>query len=70
MEKTRKELEEEKKGNQAEFFIIVDVKTRKALYGINERTLLFTTEKIAKEVGSQFFRCLEDFEVYEVRGLN
>lgn len=36
-------------------YIIIDARTEKALYGIGQITLQFTSREIAKEVADQFF---------------
>lgn len=36
-------------------WIIVDLETKKALYGINRVTLTFSTKEIAEEVAEQLF---------------
>lgn len=36
-------------------WIIIDIRTRKALYGAGSRLLRFSTEEVAKEVAEQLF---------------
>jgi len=38
-----------------ESWIIIDLSTKKALYGAETKTLQFSSEQIALEVASQFF---------------
>ena len=47
-------------------FIIIDNKTKKALYGVNNKTLKFSTYGIAEEVATQFFNTLEDFTIVNI----
>lgn len=42
-------------------YIIIDLKTTKALYGINNKTLSFSTYDIAEEVAKQFFNEKSDY---------
>jgi hypothetical protein len=44
-------------------YIVVDLKTKKALYGAGNKTLTFSTVEIAEEVGSQFFVNKEEYMI-------
>ena len=47
-------------------WIIIDCRNSSALYGANRKTLRFSTDKIAYEVGRQFFEKGDDFIVYNI----
>lgn len=47
-------------------FIIVNIITKKALYGIKDKTLIFSTYDAAYEVAIQFFENVNDFRVIEI----
>ena len=36
-------------------WIIIDIETRKALYGVKQQTLMFTSKEVAEEVAEQLF---------------
>lgn len=44
-------------------YTIVDLRTKKALYGAGNKTLLFSSFELADEVGSQFFLNKEEYMV-------
>jgi|LakMenE01Jun11ns_1017448.scaffolds.fasta_scaffold6897016_2 hypothetical protein len=44
-------------------YIIVDLRTKKALYGAGNKTLSFSSFELADEVGSQFFLNKEEYMV-------
>lgn len=48
-------------------WIIIDLRTRRALYGISENTLCFSSSEIAMEVASQFFKNVTDFIVVPIK---
>lgn len=48
-------------------YIIIDTKTHKALYGIENQTLLFSTYDNAYEIALQFFRLITDFIIIEIK---
>lgn len=47
-------------------WIIIDCISNRALYGCNEKTLRFSTQKIAYEVAGQFFDRTRDFIVFDI----
>lgn len=47
-------------------WIIIDCRTEKALYGVERKTLRFSTREIAEEVARQFFLNGEDFTLFSV----
>ena len=47
-------------------FIIINNITSKALYGLEHKTLKFSTEEIAKEVADQFFTDDNDYVIYNI----
>ena len=47
-------------------WIIVDLVKKTALYGVNEKTLYFTSKEIAYEVAGQFFKHEEHFCVVAI----
>ena len=47
-------------------WIIIDCRSNTALYGVNKKTLMFSTEAIAQEVGSQFFFEGTDFIIFDI----
>ena len=47
-------------------WIIIDLKTRRALYGVLGKTLKFSTKEIAEEVASQFFEKAETYMVVQI----
>lgn len=51
-------------------WIIIDVKTKKALYGFKRKTLTFSSEEIAIEVAEQFFETYNEFLVVQIPELN
>lgn len=44
-------------------YIVVDLRTKKALYGVGNKTLTFSSHEIAEEVGSQFFFSKDDYMI-------
>lgn len=36
-------------------WIIIDIQTRKALYGVKQQTLMFTSKEVAEEIAEQLF---------------
>ena len=36
-------------------WIIIDIETKKALYGVMQKTLMFTSKEVAEEVAEQLF---------------
>lgn len=49
------------------FWIILDVKTEKALHGIKGATLQFSSEEICDEVAKQFFNSPDDYIITSIR---
>jgi hypothetical protein len=47
-------------------WIIIDCRNSSALYGVNRKTLRFSTDKIAYQVGKQFFENEDDFIIYNI----
>ncbi len=47
-------------------FIIINNMTSKALYGLEHKTLKFSTKEIAKEVADQFFTDSNDYVIYNI----
>jgi len=47
-------------------YFIVDLKTKKALYGYGEKSLVFSTAENAYETASQFFENKEGFLIIEI----
>lgn len=47
-------------------YIIVDLVTKKALYGVKQKTLVFSSEAIAIEVAKQFFFNDENYIIIEI----
>ena len=47
-------------------WIIIDIKTRKALYGVKQQTLMFTSKEIAEEVAEQLFEKHDRYIVVNV----
>lgn len=50
-----------------EKYIIIDINTKKALYGIGVKTLLFSSHKIALEVADQFFDHGDKYIIIEIK---
>jgi len=44
-------------------YIVVDLRTKQALYGAERKTLRFSSPEIAEEVGSHFFVNKEDYMI-------
>jgi hypothetical protein len=47
-------------------WIIIDIQTKKALYGASQKALMFSSEEIAKEVAEQLFEKHDRFIVVNV----
>jgi len=47
-------------------WIIIDIETRKALYGVKQKTLMFSSEEIAEEVAEQLFEKPDRYIVVNV----
>ena len=47
-------------------WIIIDVETRKALYGAKQKTLMFTSKEVAEEVAEQLFEKHDRYIVVNV----
>ena len=47
-------------------WIIIDIETRKALYGVKQQTLMFTSKEIAEEVAEQLFEKHDRYIVVNV----
>jgi hypothetical protein len=50
-------------------WIIIDCENSKALYGINRKTLRFSTKEIAHEVAKQFFQKGDKFILFNIDSL-
>jgi hypothetical protein len=50
-----------------EKFIIIDLKTSRALYGVGGRTLNFSTYEIASEVAIFFFSKVTEYIIVPIR---
>lgn len=47
-------------------WIIIDIETRKALYGVKQQTLMFTSKEVAEEVAEQLFEKHDRYIVVNV----
>lgn len=47
-------------------WIIIDIETRKALYGVKQKTLMFSSEEIAEEVAEQLFEKSDKYIIVNV----
>lgn len=47
-------------------WIIIDIETRKALYGVRQQTLMFSSKEIAEEVAEQLFEKHDRYIVVNV----
>ena len=47
-------------------WIIIDIETRKALYGVKQQTLMFTSKDVAEEVAEQLFEKHDRYIVVNV----
>ncbi len=50
-------------------WIIIDLDTKKALYGANRKTLRFSEKEIAQEVGEQLFEKQDRFTILNIDDL-
>ena len=50
-------------------WIIIDVRKRSALYGLNRKTLRFSKKEIAEEIAKQFFRSYNDYIIYNTQDI-
>ena len=47
-------------------WIILDLDTKRVLYGVNQKTLRFSEKEIAQEVGEQLFEKQERFLIINI----
>ena len=47
-------------------WIILDLDTKRVLYGVNQKTLRFSEKEIAQEVGEQLFEKQERFLILNI----
>ena len=47
-------------------WIIIDCRDSAALYGVDNKTLRFSTEEVANEVARQFFKKGDDYIVFNI----
>ena len=47
-------------------WLILDLQTNKALYGFNQKTMVFSTKEIAQEVAEQLFGNKERFTIINI----
>jgi len=47
-------------------YFIIDLKTKKVLYGYAERSLVFSNYETANEIASQLFEKTEEFMIIEI----
>lgn len=51
-------------------WVILDLRTKKLLYGVGRKTLTFSTEDIAIEVAEQFFEVPEIYTILNIKDIN
>lgn len=47
-------------------WLILDLQTNKALYGFNQKTMVFSTKEVAQEVAEQLFGNKERFAIINI----
>lgn len=48
-------------------WIIIDVRTRQAMYGQNKKAMRFTTEEVAMEIATQLYEKSDEFLVVDIK---